>query len=147
MVIYMSKKTTIIVAAIAAFVLGLVIYFFTSHKPVVDERLVGTWQISSSGYINYTETWTFRKDGTFDRITNGSGLLADGINMDNWYYRAEDGKLKTSPSKNFDGAYSWASVSTYEYQFGISETGTQCLILALLHSDGHNDTTLLYKIN
>ena len=130
------NKTTLIViiSLIAAFILGVVIYFANLYKPVVDENLLGTWQYTGYGY---TEVWSFEKDGTY----NLSMSLGDYDIVD-WYYRAEDGKLKTSWSKDVNNYVS----ATYEYQFGVAENGTQCLILTEHDNGSGTSTKILYKV-
>lgn len=137
-----ANKTTavVIVSVIVILILGIVIYFANLYKPVIDERLLGSWQ--SAGY-GYTDVWTFEKDGTYSMTRSGTGIFADGLDMDDWHYKAEGGRLKTSWSKNIDEYVS----ATYEYQFGVSEDGRQCLILKQINSGGGGSTQILYKID
>lgn len=136
-----SKTTLLVVLSlIAVFILGVVIYFANLYKPVVDINLLGSWQ--SAGY-GYTDVWTFEKDGTYSMTRSGTGIFADGLDMDDWHYKAEGGRLKTSWSKNIDEYV----LATYEYQFGVSEDGRQCLILKQINSGGGGSTQILYKID
>lgn len=136
-----GKTTAIVfVVILIATVLGMVIHFANLYKPVVDTNLLGSWQ--SVGY-GYTDVWTFEKDGTYSIIRSGTGIFSDGLDADDWHYKAEGGILKTSWSKNIDDYVS----ATYEYQFGLSEDGRQCLILKHINYDGVSTTEILYKVN
>lgn len=134
-------RTTIvvIVAILAAVILGVVIYFSNLYKPVIDEQLLGSWQYSGYGY---TDVWTFEEDGTYDMKRTGTGIFSDSQNIVDWYYRAEDGKIKTSWSKNVNEYVS----ATYEYQLGVSKDGVQCLILTRYDDGGLKTTEILYKV-
>lgn len=136
-----SKATLFVVLSlIVAFVLGIIIYFANLYKPVIDEQLLGSWQ--SSGY-GYSDVWTFEEDGTYSMKRSGTGIFSEGLDIDEWYYRAENGKLKTSWSKNVDNYVS----ATYEYKFGVSENGTQCLILTKYDNGSGTSTEILYRID
>lgn len=137
-----TGKTTAIVFVVIliAAILGVVIYFANLYKPVVDTNLLGSWQ--SVGY-GYTDVWTFEKDGTYNMTRTGTGIFSDGLDVDDWHYKAEGGKLKTSWSKNIDDYVS----AIYEYQFGVSEDGRQCLILKEIKSGGGGTTEILYKVD
>ena len=134
------NKTTLIVilSLVAAGILGVVVYFANLYKPVVDDNLLGTWQFAGYGY---TEIWTFEKDGTYSMTRSGTGIFSEELNID-WYYRAEDGKLRTSWSKDVNNNIS----VSYEYQFGVSENGTRCLILKQIQGGGSN-TYILTRVN
>lgn len=134
-----SKNGWIIGLLLAAFIIGGIVFFVNRQRPVIDEELLGSWQSSGVGYV---DVWTFEKDGTFDMRRTGTGIFSDGQNILDWYYRAEDGRLITSWSKNVNEY----ATATYEYQLGFSENGVQCLIL--IRNDGGVKTTeLLYRVD
>lgn len=137
-----ANKTTavVIVSVIVILILGIVIYFANLYKPVIDERLLGSWQYQGYGF---TDVWTFEKDGTYNMTRSGTGIFSEGINAEDWHYRAEDGKLKTSWSKNVEEYTS----ATYTYQFGTTESGVECLILTQTSVATGTSQQILYRVD
>lgn len=85
---------------------------------MTDDKLVGTWQSSTGAKV-----WIFEKDGTYSarQAVWGSSEI---MSMEG-YYRAENGMLKLSFSKKVENYI----VARYEYQFGFTESGKECLFL------------------
>ena len=120
------KHITIIVTICILAVITYMVYFADSHMPLIDPRLLGTWQSRDNGY--YVDSWTFNKDGSYitTRITLGDSFTAEG------YYLAEGGKLKLSFSKNIETYL----IDTYDYQIGESNFDLECLVLTKYESSG-----------
>ena len=87
--------------------------------------------------------WTFEKDGSYRFQRTGTGIFSDGLDEDGLHYKAEEGRLKTSWSKNVDEYLT----AIYEYQFGVSEDGKQCLILKRIENGSVSSTEILFKVN
>ena len=134
-----KTAVTVFVVILVAAVLGVLIYFANLYKPVVDTNLLGSWQYNGYGY---TDVWTFEKDGSYRLQRTGTGIFSDGLDEDGLHYKAEDGRLKTSWSKNVDEYLT----AIYEYQFGVSEDGKQCLILKRIENGGVSSTEILIKV-
>lgn len=134
-----KTAVTVFLVVLVAAVLGVLIYFAILYRPVVDTKLLGSWQYNGYGYI---DVWTFEKDGTYSMRRTGTGIFSDGLDVDDWHYKAEDGRLKTSWSKNIDECLT----AIYEYQFGVSEDGIQCLILKRIENGGVSSTEILVKV-
>ncbi|MBR3870549.1 MAG: zinc ribbon domain-containing protein [Clostridia bacterium] len=136
-----QRKNTliIVVSLIAVFIFAVIVYVASLNKSVVDEQLLGSWQ--SSGY-GYSDIWTFEKDGTYSMKRSGTGIFSEGLDVEG-FYSAENGRLKISWSKNIDDYI----LATYEYMFGTTGNGTQCLILEKNDIASGTSTEVLLRVD
>lgn len=134
-----TRKTalTICVVFVLVLVVAFVIYLTNLYTPVIDERIVGSWEQPGFGN-SILAVWTFKSDDSCVLNFPTSGMGNSGSVA---YYRAENNVLKMSSSRNMNNSH-----MVYKYFFGVTESGSECLILEQTTAGTGTTKNILYKV-